>query len=47
MQCAAAVSLLARRGPRLGGEGDMALWAHLNKKAHMICELSLCLHAER
>jgi predicted nucleotide-binding protein (sugar kinase/HSP70/actin superfamily) len=27
-----------------GGEGDMligkALWAHLNKKAHMICELS-------
>src|SRR5207237_5981650 len=27
-----------------GGEGDMlvgkALWSHLNKKAHMICELS-------
>jgi predicted nucleotide-binding protein (sugar kinase/HSP70/actin superfamily) len=27
-----------------GGEGDMligkALWAHINKKAHMICELS-------
>ena len=34
-----------------GGEGDMlvgkALWAHLHKKAHMICELSpYCLHAE-
>jgi hypothetical protein len=34
-----------------GGEGDMlvgkALWAHLGKKAHMICELlALLLHAE-